>query len=104
MKECRTEEVKITKEDVNEDSKEIAIESLIHLKHLTKEYIENIHKMSTTYKKEFTICQMGLTLSLTLGPHPVTVVALGSSSAIQCSVMNLMNTVSKAHAKENSNG
>lgn len=105
MEKLRTEEVKISKEDVNEDTKEIAFESLIHLKHLTEEYIENVHKMTTTYKKEFAICEMGLTLSLTLGQNPVVTVAIGSSEALQSSVMNLMCAMTnfKAKTKENSN-
>lgn len=103
MEERKVEEVKIKKEDVSEDTKEIAYESIMHLKHLTEEYIENVHKMSTTYKKEFAICGMGLTLSLTLGPHPVVVTAMGSASSIQCSVMNLMNAITKVK-KEHPNG
>lgn len=100
MEELKVKEVEIRKEDVNEDSQEIAFEAMRHLKHLTEEYIENVHKMSTTYKKEWVIYGVGLILSLTLGPHPVVVSALGSKSAMQCSIMNLMHAMSK----ENSNG
>ena len=104
MEELKTEEVKISKEDVNDDAKEIAFESLMHLKHLTEEYVENVHKMSTTYKKEFAMFDVGLTLSLALGPYPVAVVAIGNASSIQSSVMNLMSSMAKAKIKENPNG
>lgn len=105
MEEFRTEEVKLSKEDVNEDTKEIAHEALLHLKYLTEEYVENISKMTTTYKKEFAMFDMGLTLSLALGPHPVVVVALGGARALHSSIMNVMSAMTRhVKAEENANG
>lgn len=104
MEELKTEEVKISKEDVNENTKEIAMEAFLHLKHLTETYVENVHKMSTTYKKEFAMFDMGLTLSLVLGLHPVVTVAMGSAKNIHSSIMNLMSAMTNVKTKENPNG
>lgn len=105
MEEFKTEKVEIHKEDVNEDTKEIAKEALLHLEHLTEEYVENVDKMTTTYKKEFAMFEMGLTLSLVLGPHPVVTATLGSRRAIKASVLHIMHAMTRhAKAEENANG